>query len=159
VTLLREAVGDDWLALTPAVLPVGEVTAWAIRPECGAVVAFSGTVRDHAEGRVGVTALTYEAYEAQVVPRLQAIVTEARRRWPVTGRLALLHRTGQLAVGETSVLVVASCPHRAEAFEVARFAIDALKASVPIWKSETWEGGTDWGTGGQPVAEASEVEA
>src|ERR1700680_312277 len=55
VTLLCEAVGDDWLALTPAVLPVGEVTAWAVRPECGAVVAFSGIVRDHAEGRVGVT--------------------------------------------------------------------------------------------------------
>jgi molybdopterin synthase catalytic subunit len=143
VTALQRAAGDDWLALTSDELPVAEATSWAARPDCGAVVTFCGTVRDHAEGRSGVTALTYEAYEAQVVPRLRVIVSEARRRWPVTGRLALLHRTGLLAVGETSVLVVASCPHRAEAFDVARFAIDALKASVPIWKSETWEGGTD----------------
>jgi molybdopterin synthase catalytic subunit len=127
--------------------------SWAPRPDCGAVVTFSGIVRDHAERRGGVIALTYEAYDAQVVPRLAAIAQETRRAWPAVGRLVLLHRTGELVVGDTSVVVVASAPHRAEAFDAARFAIDALKASVPIWKSETWAGGTDWATGSQPVSE------
>ena len=74
-----------------------------MRPDCGAVVLFSGTVRDHAEGRDGVEHLTYEAYEEAVVPRLAAIAAEARQRWPMIGRLALLHRTGRLELGESSV--------------------------------------------------------
>jgi molybdopterin synthase catalytic subunit len=153
VESLRAPEGDDWLALTADPLPVEAALGWAGRPDCGAVVVFSGIVRDHAEGRDGVTALTYEAYDAQVVPRLAAIARQTRRAWPAVGRLALLHRTGALAVGDTSVVVVAGAPHRAEAFEAARFAIDSLKASVPIWKSETWAGGTDWATGSQPVSE------
>ena len=68
----------------------------------------------------------------------------ARRRWPAVGRLALLHRVGLLAVGDVSVVVVASTPHRAEAFDAARYCIDTLKRTVPIWKRETWAGGTDW---------------
>ena len=138
--------GDDWLALTSEPLPVADAYEWAVRPGCGAVVLFSGTVRDHADGRPGVSLLEYEAYEEQVVPKLADIAAEARRRWPVLGRVALLHRVGPLEVGESSVLVVASAPHRPEAFEAARFGIDTLKATVPIWKRETWEGGVDWGT-------------
>jgi molybdopterin synthase catalytic subunit len=92
-----------------------------------------------------VSSLAYEAYEEQVVPKLAAIAADARRRWPVLGRLALLHRVGTLEVGESSVVVVASAPHRPEAFDAARFGIDALKATVPIWKRETWDGGEDWG--------------
>ena len=125
--------------------------AWAGLPSCGAVVLFNGTVRDHAEGRPGVSSLEYEAYEEEVVPRLAAIAAEARARWPVLGRVALLHRTGALVVRETSVVVAASAPHRPEAFSAARFCIDTLKATVPIWKRETWEGGTDWGTRSHPV--------
>jgi|SRR5437764_2515123 len=124
---------------------------WAGRADCGAVVVFSGTVRDHAEGRPGVTSLQYEAYEEQVAPKLAAIADSARARWGVLGRIALLHRVGALAVGETSVVVVVSSPHRPEAFDAARFCIDTLKATVPIWKRETWEGGTDWGTCSHPV--------
>lgn len=138
-------VGDTWVALTEAPLPVGAVADWAVLPGCGAVVLFSGTVRDHADGRPGVSRLAYEAYAEQVEPRLAAIADEARRRWPDVGRLALLHRVGELAVGESSVVVVASAPHRPEAFAAARFGIDTLKATVPIWKRETWEGGEDWG--------------
>ena len=83
---------------------------------------FSGTVRDHAEGRPGVTALTYEAYAEEVEPRLAEIAARPPgERWPALGRLALLHRIGRLEVGECSVLVVASAPHRAEAFEAARY--------------------------------------
>jgi molybdopterin synthase catalytic subunit len=91
-----------------------------------------------------VTGLEYEIYPEQAVPRLGRIAAEARNRWPVLGRLALLHRVGVLAVGEVSVVVVASTPHRAEAFDAARYCIDSLKRSVPIWKRETWEDGTDW---------------
>jgi molybdopterin synthase catalytic subunit len=116
-------------------------------------VLFSGTARDHAEGRPGVERLEYEAYESQVVPRLGAVAEEARARWPDLGRIALLHRTGVLEVGEAAVVVVVSAPHRAEAFAGARFCIDALKQSVPIWKRETWSGGESWGLEAQHVIE------
>lgn len=148
---------DDWLALTEAALPVGAAHDWAVRPDCGAVVVFSGTVRDHAEGRGGVTELTYEAYEAQVVPRLAELAAETRARWPMTGRLVLWHRIGRLDLGESSVVVAASSPHRPEAFAAARFAIDALKATVPIWKHEVWADGADWGTGAVPPTDARSV--
>ena len=147
---------DTWVALTDEPLGLGAVADWAVRPDCGAVVVFSGTVRDHAEGRPGVSALTYEAYAEQVDPRLDAIATAARRRWPTLGRLALLHRTGELTVGQSSVLVAASSPHRAEAFDAARFCIDTLKATVPIWKRETWQGGSDWGMDARPVEPVDE---
>ena len=150
---LPEPGESDWIGLTDADLPVVDALGWAVRPECGAVVLFSGTVRDHAEGRPGVTSLAYEAYEEEVVPRLAAIAAETRRRWPSVGRLAVLHRTGTLAVGEPSVVIVASAPHRAEAFDAARFAIDTLKTTVPIWKRETWAGGEDWATCDHPVEE------
>ncbi len=143
---------DDWVEITEAALPVASATTWACLPSCGAVVTFVGTVRDHAEGRAGVVSLEYEAYLEQAVPRLQKVAEAARRRWPELGRLALLHRVGLLEVGEPSVVVVASAPHRASAFEAARYCIDTLKATVPIWKKETWDEGTGWGTGAQPVA-------
>jgi molybdopterin synthase catalytic subunit len=124
-------------------------------------VLFSGTVRDHAVDESGelrdqVESLTYEAYESQVVPRFEAIDVELRLRWPETGRVVLIHRTGSVDLGESSVIAVVSAPHRAEAFEAARFAIDALKASAPIWKREVWRDGADWGiSSGAPVDAAS----
>ncbi len=142
---------DDWVGLTAEPLPIAVAYEWVLRPDCGAVVLFSGTVRDHAEGRDGVTALTYEAYESQVEARFLEIVDELRVRWPETGRVALLHRVGELRLEESSVVAVVSAPHRAEAFEAARFAIDALKETAPIWKRETWDGGADWGTGANDV--------
>ena len=143
--LLAPPEGDVWCALTRDELPIGAAYSWAVRPDCGAVVLFSGTVRDHAEHRHGVSFIEYEAYESQVVPRLEAIVVEARTRVASLGRMALLHRVGPILLGEASVVVVASAAHRGEAFEAARFGIDALKATVPIWKSEHWAGGVDWG--------------
>ena len=138
--------GDDWLGLGNEPLPVATAHDWAVLPACGAVVLFSGTVRDHADGRPGVSQLEYEAYESHVVPKLADIAAHLRRRWPTIGRIALLHRVGPLAVGEVSVVVAVSAPHRPEAFEAAREGIDTLNATVPIWKRETWEGGVDWGT-------------
>ena len=149
--------GNTWLGITAEVLPVGEAYEWAVRPDCGAVVLFSGTVRDHAEGRSGVQHLTYEAYEEQAVPKLAEIAAEIRRRWTRTGAIVLLHRTGRLEIGESSVIVVVSSPHRPEGFEAGRYAIDALKASVPIWKHEVWDGGSDWGTGAQAPTDPTAV--
>jgi molybdopterin synthase catalytic subunit len=144
LVLAPPTTGDDWIALTDEPLPVDAATSWATTPGSGAVVAFSGVVRDHSDGRDGVTGLTYEAYEDEAVRRLGEVAAETRRRVPATARIALLHRTGDLALSETSVVVVASSPHRAEAFEAARFAIDTLKETVPIWKREHWAEGSDW---------------
>jgi molybdopterin synthase catalytic subunit len=144
------SIGDSWFTLTDEPLPVGAAYDWCVLPSCGAVVLFSGTVRDHAQDldgnlREGVSELTYEAYDEQVLPRFAEIDRELRRQWPHTGRVVLWHRTGSLALGESSVIAAVSAPHRPEAFEAARFAIDALKASAPIWKRERWDGGDDWG--------------
>ena len=143
--------GDDWVGIGPDPLPVAAALDWAGCPGCGGVVLFSGTVRDHAEGRPGVSAPEYEAYIEAAVTRLERIAAEVRVRWPEVGRVVLLHRTGRLVVGDTAVVVVVSTPHRAAAFAAAQWAIDTLKATVPIWKKETWEGGSDWGTGAQDV--------
>jgi molybdopterin synthase catalytic subunit len=153
VGLQPPAHADDWIGLTAEPLPVERARLWAERPSCGAVVLFTGTVRDHADGRPAVSTLEYEAYEEQVESRLAAIAAEARRRAPDIARLVLLHRVGVLTVGEVSVVVVASAPHRAEAFDAARYAIDTLKETVPIWKRETWAGGDDWGLAAYPIDE------
>lgn len=159
--MLAERTENEWLELTNAALSVGAVYDWSVRPGCGAVVVFSGTVRDHAvegdEIRDGVEFLEYEAYSEETIPRLRAIAGEARRRWPDLGRIALIHRVGRIEVGESSVLCVVSAPHRPEAFAAARYAIDALKASAPIWKHETWNGGSSWGTGASAPVDPSVV--
>lgn len=152
----------SWLAITHEPLPVGTIHDWCVQPDCGAVVVFSGTVRDHAVDesgtmRDGVAHLTYEAYEEHVVDSFAAIVDELRSRWPDTGRVALLHRLGRLAVGESSVVVGVASPHRPHAFEAARYAIDALKASAPIWKHEVWSDGAAWGAGAVPPVDPSTV--
>jgi molybdopterin synthase catalytic subunit len=149
------ALGDDWCALSSLPLPVAAALDWAVRPECGAVVTFTGTVRDHAEGRSGVSRLEYEAYDTQVLPVLTEIAADVRRRWPDVGRVALLHRVGEVDLGAVSVVVVVSAPHRGEAFEAAKHAIDTLKRTVPIWKREFWDGQQAWGLGSsaiEPVA-------
>jgi molybdopterin synthase catalytic subunit len=147
-----------WLALTPDLLSPGALYDWAVHPSCGAVVLFSGTVRDHAEGRSDVTGLTYEAYETQVVPRFEAVVAEARSKWPEILKVAVHHRTGSLDLGESSVVVVVSSPHRPEAFESARFLIDVLKASIPIWKKEHWSEGDAWGTNAHDLIQVKDFD-
>jgi molybdopterin synthase catalytic subunit len=157
---------NDWLGLTDAELPVAAAYEWCVVPGCGAVVLFSGTVRDHAvddDGvmRTDVQHLVYEAYDEQAVASFQKIADELRARWPHTGRVVVMHRTGRLELGDSSVVVAVSSPHRPEAFEAARFAIDAVKASAPIWKHETWSDGSgtvsDWGTHAQDLVDPSHV--
>ena len=154
--MLQPPATRDWVGLTREPLPVDSVNAWATTPSSGAVVCFLGVVRDHAEGRAGVSGLTYEAYEEEAARKLAAVAAEARVRWPVVERLALLHRLGDLQLSDASVAVVASSPHRAEAFEAARFCIDTLKETVPIWKREHWEGGSDWATCSHEVRTVSQ---
>ncbi len=152
--VLASAEGDNWLELTTEPLGAERALAWAQRPSCGAVACFVGTVRDHAEGRTGVQVIDYEAYTSQVLPRFEAIASSARERWPDLARIVVWHRVGRVELGEVSVVVAVSTPHRAEAFEACRYVIDTLKATTPIWKRETWEGGTDWSPAARPVEPA-----
>ena len=157
--LHREFSADNsvWLEITDTTLNVGAVYDWSITDSCGAVVVFSGTVRNHSEGRTGVHTLSYEAFEEEVIPKCREIANEMKKQWNDLGRIALIHRVGDLKLGESSVLVVVSAPHRPEAFEAARFGIDALKATVPIWKREAWETGSDWALGAQHVTSVDQV--
>jgi len=144
---------DEWIGIGSDPLPVEQASAWVVKPSCGAVVTFSGTARDHAPGRPGVDLLEYESYEEPAVQRLSAIASEMRSRWPDVVRIALLHRVGPVAVTESAVVVAVSSPHRVAAFEAARFGIDTLKSTVPIWKKERWEGGESWGLEAQHIEE------
>jgi molybdopterin synthase catalytic subunit len=131
IRLTRDAI--DYQAMTEEVR----------RGDCGAVVLFLGTVRDLTGDQVTV-ALDYEAYPAMAEKKMAEIEQETRRLWPV-GELLIAHRLGHLHVAEISVAVAVSCPHRAEAFEACRYAIDRLKDLVPIWKRENWaDGTTEW---------------
>jgi molybdopterin synthase catalytic subunit len=141
----------DWVVLTDAALPVDALHAWATTPRSGAVVVFLGVVRDHADGRSDVSAMTYEAYEEPACRVMTEIAIEARRRWPDVERIALHHRVGHLDLSEASVAVAVSSPHRDAAFEAARFCIDTLKETAPIWKQEHWRDGSDWALGEHPI--------
>jgi molybdopterin synthase catalytic subunit len=141
----------DWVALTAAALPVQEALEFVASPSCGAVVLFLGTVRDHSEGRPDVSLVQYEAWDEQVEPVLRKVVSGARERYADVGRVAVLHRTGELAVGDVSVAVAVSAPHRADAFDAGRYCIDTLKETAPIWKLERWDGGEAFGLDAHPI--------
>lgn len=111
-------------------------------PEAGAVVLFLGTVRDNSRGR-HVKFLEYEAYRELALKEMRRVAEEAQTRWPLLG-VAIVHRLGRLEIGDISVAIAVSSPHRKDAFEAGRYAIDALKQAVPIWKKEVWEGGEVW---------------
>jgi len=153
---LTPPTSEDWIALTDQSLDLGVATDWVALPGCGAVVVFSGLVRDHADSSNGVTHIDYEAWAEQVIPRLTAVADEARRRWPDLGRVALWHREGRVLLGESSVVVAVSSPHRGAAFDACEFAIDALKESVPIWKKEFFDGGSQWARAAQHITDVNE---
>lgn len=117
-----------------APLSLDEAMAAVADPAAGAVCIFAGTVRDHSDAG-GVTGLTYESWLELAEQRLRELADEIHDRWPIR-RVAILHRVGSLDVGETSVIVAVSAPHRAEAFEACRHGIERLKEDVPIWKKE-----------------------
>jgi len=111
-------------------------------PGAGGVVTFQGVVRDNARGK-RVRHLEYDAYPEMAEAKMREIVAEVERRWGTTA-VAIAHRVGRLQIGECSVVVIVACPHRGEAFEACRYAIDTLKATVPIWKKEAYEDGEEW---------------
>jgi molybdopterin converting factor subunit 1 len=117
----------------------------------GAICTFTGVVRDHARGE-RVERLEYEAYSGMAEKQMRAIAAEIGERWP-EARVAMAHRTGVLEIGEASVVVSVSCPHRAEAIAACKHGIDRLKESVPIWKKEFAEGGAVWIEGPTPAPE------
>ncbi len=132
--------------------PIDLASLHATTPVDGALCLFVGVVRNENAGRP-VLYLEYEAYEEMALPLMQQIAADARRRWPVTD-LRLVHRLGRLEIGDSSVAVAVASPHRAEAFAACRFAIDTLKARVPIWKKEYYADGSAWREGpGTPGAE------
>jgi molybdopterin synthase catalytic subunit len=108
----------------------------------GGVVTFEGVVRDNARGK-RIRYLVYDAYPEMAERQMVSIVAELQSRWQ-TDHIAIVHRVGRLEIGECSVVVVVACPHRAEAFEACRYAIDTLKTTVPIWKKEVAEDGEEW---------------
>jgi MoaE-MoaD fusion protein len=113
--------------------------------EDGAVVVFDGIVRNNSRGRRTLH-LDYEAYEEMALAKLDALAHEARERFGVRF-VGIVHRLGRLEIGETSVLIVVSSAHRAQAYEASRWLIDTLKTTVPVWKKETFEDGTVWADG------------
>lgn len=116
------------------------------RPDSGATVVFLGTVRDHSEGKTGVTHLEYEVYAEHVEPKIAEIVAEAAEKWPILSTV-VEHRSGHVDLGDASVGVAVSSAHRDDAFEAARYVIDELKQRAPIWKKEFWPGGSEWSRG------------
>ncbi len=129
--------------ISAAPLDPAPLVAYVTTPEDGAVVTFTGVARNNFEGR-STAALFYEAYAEMAVPVLAQLASEAQDRWPI-GRVAVHHRVGQLALGETAVLVVVAAPHRQAAFTAAAYIMDRIKQIAPIWKQEHWaDGVAEW---------------
>jgi molybdopterin synthase catalytic subunit len=133
----------DWVGLTTCDLPVAAAVRCVSQPSAGGIDVFLGTTRTERSpsGQV-LVALDYEAYAEMACGQLRDLARRARERWPVV-RLVLLHRIGRVPLGEPSVLVAVSTPHRGEAFEACRWLIDALKAEVAVWKKEVWADGSE----------------
>lgn len=136
-------------ALTHGVLDADAMTAALCRPDCGAVVTFLGTTRDHHEGR-RVVQLSYEAYEPMALHELEALEREAVERFEIAA-CAIAHRLGEVPPAEASVVVVVASAHRGPAFEACRWVMDELKRRVPIWKKEHFAGGDAEWVGGTPL--------
>ncbi|MBX3070341.1 MAG: molybdenum cofactor biosynthesis protein MoaE [Thermomicrobiales bacterium] len=128
--------------ITEDPIDTAEVERFVAEPGAGAVVTFVGTVRNVARGR-SVIRLDYEAYAPAAEKMLERIGDEMFEFWEVS-QIAIVHRTGSLAVGEASVAIAVSSPHRAAAFDACRHAIERIKEIVPIWKKEWYEGGSVW---------------
>ncbi|HYG83020.1 MAG TPA: molybdenum cofactor biosynthesis protein MoaE [Pyrinomonadaceae bacterium] len=136
----REAL--DFFELTTAPIDVGEVARRVVPPECGATVTLDGYVREWTRGRRTLH-LVYEAYAPMALNELRRLGREARGRFEIT-HVGIVHRTGRLEIGETSVVISVSAPHRRAAFEACEWAIRELKRRVPIWKKEFYEDGEVW---------------
>jgi molybdopterin converting factor subunit 1 len=134
--------GSGSCTLSQGPIDVGRVVSRVSGPGMGGIVTFVGAVRNRARGR-DIRHLEYEAYPEMAEREMERIAAQAAERWPGT-KVAIAHRAGHLEIGEIAVVVAAAAPHRAEAFEACRFAIDTLKQTVPIWKKEVATDGEYW---------------
>jgi molybdopterin synthase catalytic subunit len=128
--------------------PIDLPALQTVSPADGALCLFVGVVRDENAGRK-VLHLEYEAYEEMALAQMEELEAETRGRWRVTD-VRMVHRLGRLEIGEASVAVAVAAPHRGEAFEACRHAIDTLKKTVPIWKKEFYADGAVWLEGPRP---------
>jgi len=129
------------MMITDAPLELASLLREVERPEAGGIATFTGVVRNNSRGR-SVLYLEYDAYRPMAEKKLREIAEQVEQSWDC--RIAIRHRLGRLEIGEASVMIAVSSPHRAAAFEACRHAIDTLKVTVPIWKREVWEGGEVW---------------
>ena len=134
--------------LTPHPLSLDDVAARVTSPDCGAITVFSGVVRGVTAtdtGERGTDFLDYEAYGEMAEAMLAQIGDEIRQKWPAVTAVSILHRTGRCEIGEPSVAIAVATPHRGDGcFDACRYAIERLKAIVPIWKQENWSDGQVW---------------
>jgi MoaE-MoaD fusion protein len=142
------APSNDFFELTTDAIDVGGVARRVVLPECGATVTLDGYAREWTKGRRTLS-LVYEAYEAMALQELRRLGREAHERFEIA-YIGIVHRTGRLEIGETSVVISVGAPHRRAAFEACEWAIRELKRTVPIWKKEVFEDGEVWveGEGG-----------
>lgn len=133
---------DDFFEVTDAPIDVGEVARRVIPRRCGATVTLDGYAREWTRGRRTLH-LEYEAYEPMALAEMRRLGAEARRRFDIE-HIGIVHRTGRTEIGETSVVISVSAPHRRAAFEACEWAIRELKRTVPIWKKEFFEDGEVW---------------
>jgi molybdopterin synthase catalytic subunit len=133
----------DLIALQAAPIDAGRIIAAIAEAQAGAIAVFLGTTRCDADsgGRM-LTALDYHAYEQMALAQMRRMASAARQRWPIR-RLAMVHRTGKVEIGQPSVAIAVSTPHRSEAFDACRFLIDSVKAEATIWKKELWADGSE----------------
>jgi len=131
----------DWVQLHSDPIDLGPVLQFVTDADAGGIDIFLGTTRaeTHADGRA-LLRLDYDAYAEMALQQMRELAKEARTRWPIE-RIALLHRTGPVDVGQASVIIAVSTAHRAESFEACRWLIDTLKKQVTIWKKEIWSSG------------------
>jgi len=132
----------DFFELTNEAIDVGEVARRVVLPECGATVTLDGYAREWTKGKHTLY-LVYEAYDAMALTEMERLGAEAHKQFEIA-HIGIVHRTGRIEIGETSVVIAASAPHRKAAFEACEWAIKELKRTVPIWKKEIFEGGEEW---------------
>jgi molybdopterin synthase catalytic subunit len=123
-------------------IQIDDVFQKVVRREAGAVTVFAGTVRELTNGKKTLY-LEYEAYESMALRKMEQIIREMKERWPVV-EAAMVHRIGRLEISDIAIAIAVSSPHRPEAYEANRFAIERVKEMVPIWKKEHWEDGEKW---------------
>lgn len=135
-------MAEDLIKLIDAPLSASEAVAFVTDPRAGGIDIFLGTTRaEKSPDGSDLIALDYEAYEQMALEQMQKLAAKAREKWPII-KLALLHRTGRVELGQPSVVIAVSTPHRAQAFEACRFLIDELKRDIAIWKKEVWSDGS-----------------